>query len=205
MTKKTQIDQVSNIEMVHRYGVDLNNRTIYLSCEEDNEDIDYRTVLQFQKNLNILNKSGSLSTIDIYLNSPGGNFTDGIAIYDMIINSDSPVNIIAYGQCSSVASIIFQAAKKRIMSNNCEFMIHDLQISIDSDAKSIKNYLDQVKLNYELMMDIFSERCSESEYFQGKNMEHVKKILKNKVTKYRDWYLNAENALLYGFCDKVLW
>lgn len=202
--QNTKLDLYQNLDLINSYGLDYNNRAIYLACKDDNDSIDYRTALQFQKNINILNNSGSKASITLYINTPGGNFIDGMSIYDTILNSPSPVNIKCYGDCSSIGSIILQAGNKRILSENSEFMIHNLQISIESDAKNVTNYMQLVRRNYKKMIEIFSYKCLDSEMFEGKSIEYIQKHLKDKVDKHGDWYLTPEEALAYGFCDKII-
>ena len=58
------------------------------------------------------------------MHSVGGEWSDGMAIYDAISMSRSYITIIAYGQAESMSSIIFQAADRRLITPNTYFMSH---------------------------------------------------------------------------------
>ena len=78
--------------------------------------------------------------ISLYINSPGGSVTAGMAIFDAIALCQSYITIIAYGQASSMSSIVLQAADKRVMMPNAHFMAHYGSIDCGGDHLSAHNY-----------------------------------------------------------------
>jgi len=63
--------------------------------------------------------------IQVWINSPGGVVTDGYSIYSAILKSKTPVDTYAIGACASIAGVIFQAGRKRIMSDYAWLMYHN--------------------------------------------------------------------------------
>ena len=118
---------VDTISDINAYGLDANNREIYLhsyvtNVEED-PGVDYRMTANFYKNLRMLDTI-SHDPILIHMHSIGGNWNDGMAIYDAMMVCQSYITLVAYGQAESMSSIILQAADKRVMMPNAYFMCH---------------------------------------------------------------------------------
>jgi len=201
---------VDTISDVHTYGLDAKSREIYLhgyvaNCEED-PGVDYRMASNFIKNIRILD-SMSNDPIFIHMHSIGGEWNDGMAMYDAISLAKSYVAIIVYGQAESMSSVLLQSADSRIMMPNAYFMSH-----FGSSMYS-GNFLDaQNAAKYDLnvldtMLDIYTESCVDGKFFK----EHydpldeakVRGFLRRKL-KDGDWYLNANESVYYGLADCVL-
>ena len=201
---------VDTISDVHSYGLDVKNREIYLHsyiCNSDEDPgVEYRMTTNFYKNIRLLD-SISKDPIIIHMHSVGGNWNDGMAIFDAIELCQSYVTIIVYGQAESMSSVILQAADKRVMMPSSYFMCHF------GSSGYIGNYLDVQrgaafeKKQGELMLDIYSESCVKGKYFKEQytdiTQEKVKNYLKRKL-KDGYWYLDANEAVYYGFADLVL-
>src|SRR5258708_376613 len=112
---------------VHNYGVNLRTRELFLHSYYGNDEYedgtDYRSSITFIKNLRIL-ENASNKNILVHMQIEGGDFQAGMAIIDAIRLCRSPVVILAYAQASSMSGIILQAAKKRVLMPNCEFLMH---------------------------------------------------------------------------------
>ena len=139
--------------------------------------------------------------------SVGGEWDSGMAIYDAINMCQSYVTIIAYGQASSMSSIVLQAADKRVMTPSAHFMLHYGSVDCGGDHLSAHNYAKVDKKNTETMIGIYSEGCLNSKYFK----EHYSDLTDDKVRNYLkrklkdgDWYLDANESVYYGFADCVL-
>jgi len=201
------IDTISDI---HLYGIDVKNREIYLHGYVGNTDedpgIEYRMATSFYKNIRLLD-SISHDPIIVHMHSIGGNWTDGMAIYDSILLSKSFVTVIAYGQAESMSSVILQAADRRVLTPNSYFMLHYGSVGIVGDHLNAHNYAKLDKKNIETMLDIYTKGCLAGKYFKESytdlNSEKVKNYLKRKL-KDGDWYLDANEAVYYGFADFVL-
>ena len=201
---------VDTISDVHGYGLDVKNREIYLhgyvSNSEEDPGVEYRMATNFYKNIRLLD-SISKDPIIIHMHSVGGNWNDGMTIFDAIELCQSYVTILVYGQAESMSSVILQAADKRVMMPSSYFMCHF------GSSGYIGNYLDVQKgaafekKQSELMLDIYSERCMKAKYFKEQytdiTQEKVKNYLKRKF-KDGDWFLDANESVYYGFADLVL-
>ena len=198
------------IECIHGQSIDLKQREIYLHGHhgpfDDDPGVEYRMATTFIKNIRYLDYLKN-EPILIHMHSIGGNWGDGMAIYDAIKLCRSHVTILVYGQAESMSSVILQAADSRIMMPNSYFMCHY------GSSGSAGNYLDtqnwakfEAKI-LESMIDIYKEKCKKGKYFQEKyqtiNDDKVVKFLSRKM-KDGDWYLSSHEAVYYGFADSVI-
>lgn len=195
----------------HLHAYDLNVKTceIYLhshhSTGEDEGGVEFRMSTQFIKNLHLIEELNSNKTIVVHLQSPGGEWMHGIAIYDAIRASKSKINILAYGEVSSMSGILFQAADKRIMMPNCEFMVHRGFLSLEGVASTVQSNAVWNKKIDKTMLKIYAERAVNGKFFKKKKMNQndVVKYIDKKIRKLGDWNLNAEEAVYYGLADCV--
>ena len=110
------------------YGVNLSNRTIYLSGE-----IDDAVSTKFMRGLELL-RSASATEITVLITCPGGEVEAGFGIYDAICAMDIPVTTIAIGSAQSMAGLILQAGDTKIVSPNSTIMLHYSTVSSSSDG-----------------------------------------------------------------------
>ena len=200
-----------SLQDIHNHGVNLNSREIFLhnffsGTEDDNPGVDYRMANIFLKNLKIL-ENKSTEPIKIHMNSIGGFWSDGMVIYDSIFNSKCYVTTIVYGQAESMSSVILQAADERIVYPNAYCMIHYGSSANAGDYLSAQNWMQYEKYICETMLNIYTNKCVEGKFFTQKYTKPDSKKVKHFLAKKLqdgDWYLNAEEAVYYGFADKVL-
>jgi len=131
--------------------------------------------------------------ISIYINSPGGSITSGMAIYDTINYIKSDVSTICIGMAASMASILLASGKKgkRYILPNSEVMIHQPLGGVEGQATEIKIVADRILYLKDKLNKILSEKT-------GNKIEDIEKDIE------RDHYLNANEALNYGIVDKIL-
>lgn len=197
---------------LHNYSANIQTREIFLhnslmSDDNQNPGVEYKMATTFIKNIRVLDGRSS-DPIKIHMQSIGGEWADGMAIYDAIMMCKSYVTIIAYGQAESMSSIILQAADERLITPNTYFMCHYGSTDISTDYLSAMNYAEYEKKTADIMFEIYSKRCINGEFFKDKfnkkpTHNQVKQFLIRKL-KSGDWYLNAEEAVYYGFADKVI-
>lgn len=196
----------------HDYGANIATREIFLHNHyhtEDNQNpgVEYRMSNTFIKNLRALDMRNN-SNITIHMQSIGGDWADGMAIYDAITMCRSYVTIVAYGQASSMSSIIFQAADYRAMTPHTHFMCHFGSTEIAGEYLNSMNAADYEKKICGIMFDIYARRCVDGKFFYEKygkkpSEKQVKQYLIRKF-KSGDWYMDAEEAIYYGFADTIL-
>ena len=197
---------------LHNYGANLDTREIFLhnhytSDNDENPGVEYRMSNNFLKNMRALDLKSD-KPITIHMHSVGGEWSDGMAIYDAISMSRSYVTMIAYGQDESMSSIIFQADDLRLITPNTYFMSHYGSSVAVGEYLTVQNLAKYEKHICDVMIDIYAKSCIQGSYFQekyGKNpdIEKIKTYLTRKL-KSGDWYINSQEAVHYGFADKVL-
>lgn len=199
------------LQDVHIYGASLNSRDIFLhnafsASDEGNPGVDYRMANVFLKNIRMLEKKSS-DAITIHMNSIGGSWADGMAIYDAIQMSKCYITIISYGQAESMSSIILQAADHRLITENSYFMLHYGSSDASGDYQSSQNWMKYEKHICNKMLEIYSNKCMKGKFFKEKytkpDVNKIKNFL-SKQLKEGDWYLTAEETVHYGFADKIV-
>ena len=209
LKKKSSVDILELVNQVHNYDLNPFNREIYLhshySGHDEESGIEYRMATQFIKNLHLLDQDKE-DNILIHLHSPGGDWVHGIAMYDAIEIARSTVNILAYGEVSSMSSILLQAACNRVMMPSCEFMIHRGFLRLEGVSTTVQsNAVWNIKTDMR-MLKIYASRAVNGIFFreQKMNEEQVIKFIDQKIRELGDWNLDAEEAVYYGLADGVL-
>ncbi len=195
---------------VHTYGVDIKNREVFLHGHhgqfEEDPGVEYRMATTFIKNIRTLDSLNN-QPIVVHMHSVGGNWSDGMAIYDAISLCRSHVAVLVYGQAESMSSIILQAADLRVMMPNAYFMSHYGSSGWSQDYLSAQNAAKFEQSIANVMFDIYAEHCVNGKFFKehykAPTTEKVKAYLKRKL-KSGDWYLGAHEAVYYGFADGVI-
>jgi ATP-dependent Clp protease protease subunit len=200
MAKRISDLFLNNVEKFHADNLYVPTRTIYFGAsgvdsDTDNDEINCRTVAQLIKNLHVL-ENKEQKPITILLNTPGGSWEDGIAVYDLIKKIKSNVTIIGMGKLYSMGSIIFQAADKRILLTNATIMIHDGSDGYIGDAKSYENWAEFSKHIRKTMYKIYYDRMKKKK----------KKITLKDIEEMcsHDTWFTAKDAVRMGLADKVM-
>ncbi len=130
--------------------------------------------------------------ICLYINSPGGSVTAGLAIYDTMNYIKCDVSTICIGMAASMGAFILSSGKKgkRFALPNSEIMIHQPLGGAQGQASDIKIQADHILKIKDKLNKILSENT-------GKPVSEVEKDTD------RDNYLSAEEALEYGLIDKI--
>jgi ATP-dependent Clp protease protease subunit len=170
------------------HGIDIRGRILYLQGEVD-EDM-YN---KFVKLLKYLDKT--TGDIEIVLNSCGGCVTSGFAMYDAIKACNNPVTIKCYGAVMSIASLILQAADKRIISENCRMMIHRGETALAGDFNIVKKAMQEEMELDRMLCDVYFDRMTD------KNPEYKRAALEKLMD--TDSYFSAEKALELGLIDEI--
>ena len=167
----------------------LKDRIIFLG-EEVNETTASLTVAQ----LLFLESEDPGKDIQLYINSPGGMVTAGLAIYDTMQYIKCDVSTICLGMAASMGAFLLAAGAKgkRYALPNAEIMIHQPLGGAQGQATEIKIVADQILKTREKLNQILAENT-------GKPIEQI------AIDTERDNYLTAQEAMDYGLVDKVLY
>lgn len=166
----------------------LNERIIFLA-DEVNDTTASLVVAQ----LLYLESEDPDKDISLYINSPGGSITAGMAIYDTMNYIKCDVSTICVGMAASMGAFLLAAGAKgkRYALPNSEIMIHQPLGGFQGQATDIKIHADHIVRIKERMNRILSERT-------GKPLETV------VADTDRDNFLTADQALEYGLIDKIM-
>ena len=133
--------------------------------------------------------------ISIYINSPGGSVTAGMAIYDTIQYIKPDVSTICIGQAASMGALLLSSGTKgkRYILPNAEVMIHQPLIGggLSGQASDIRIHSDWLQRTKDKLNRILSENT-------GKDLDVIEKDTD------RDNFMDAEEACAYGLVDKVI-
>jgi len=196
---------------IHDHGVDTVNFIIYVQGIEENpyddyvcSGVDYRMANRLIKNLDILNGIDKNQPIIISMKSDGGDWAEGMAMYDAILATSNPVTILNYAEATSMSSIILQAANKRVMLPHSSFMYHEGSTFLGGTIKQVRSSTEFNK-NGDLQMLQIYEDCLKrsdgeaSKWSRKRIREHVLGEMNNK----EEVYLTAAEAVKIGFADEV--
>lgn len=184
----TVVERTSNGERAYDlYSRLLNDRIIFLSGEVN--DVSANIIISELLYLDSINHKD----ISLYINSPGGSVSSGLAIYDTMNLIKSDVSTVVVGMAASMASFLLAAGAKgkRYALPNSEVMIHEVLGGTEGQATVIKIQADRILKLRDKMNSLLAKLTNKT----------VAKI--NKDTE-RDHFMSAEEALEYGLIDKIL-
>ena len=168
----------------------LKDRIIFLS-----EDVNSASASLVVAQLLFLESEDPDKEISLYINSPGGSITDGMAIVDTINYIKCPVSTICVGMAASMGAVLLAsgAKVKRFATPNAEILIHQPLISggLSGQTTEIKIHADHMVRTREKLNKLLSERT-------GQSLETIERDTE------RDNYMTAEEALEYGLIDGIL-
>ncbi len=132
--------------------------------------------------------------IQLYINSPGGSISSGMAIFDTMQYVKCDISTICIGIAASMASFLLAAGTKgkRFALPNSEIMIHQPSGGTQGQASDIKIQADHILRIRKKMNQMYSD-------FTGKPVEQIERDTE------RDNFLTAEEAVTYGLVDKVIY
>lgn len=167
----------------------LNDRIVFL-CDEVNDVTASLVVAQ----LLFLEAQDPDKDISLYINSPGGSITAGMAIYDTMNFIKCDVSTICVGMAASMGAFLLAsgAKGKRFALPNSEIMIHQPLGGMKGQASDIKIHADRIIRIREKLNKILSD-------VTGKPLEIIEKDTD------RDNFLSAEEAVEYGLVDKIFY
>ncbi len=139
-----------------------------------------------------LEAKDSTKDIDVYINSPGGSVTAGLAIYDTMNFIKCGVSTICIGMAASMAAFLLSSGEKgkRFALPSSEIMIHQPLGGAQGQASDIKIQAEHILSIKKRLNEILAKNT-------GKPVERI------EIDTDRDNYLTAEDALSYGLIDKI--
>ena len=166
----------------------LRERIIFLG-----EEIDDELANSIVAQLLLLDSENSEKDIMLYINSPGGVITAGMAIYDTIKSIRSDVSTICIGEAASMGAFLLSAGTKgkRMALPSARIMIHQPLGGAQGQATDIELEAKEILRMKNMLNGLLAEHT-------GQPIEKIQQDTE------RDHYLSAQQALEYGLIDKVI-
>lgn len=167
----------------------LKDRIIFL-----NDEVNDVTAALVVAQLLFLEAEDPGKDIQLYINSPGGSVTAGMAIFDTMNYVRPDVSTIAVGSCASMGAFLLAAGKKgkRYALPHAEVMIHQPAGGAQGKAGDMKIYTDRILKTRETLNRLLSEMT-------GQELAQVEKDTD------RDYFMDAEEAKAYGIVDEIFY
>ena len=140
-----------------------------------------------------LEHEDSKKDIKLYINSPGGSVTAGLAIYDTMQFIKPDVSTVCVGMAASMAAVLLAAgqAKKRIALPNSEILLHQVMGGAEGQASEIEITAKQILKIKQRLNEILAKHT-------GQTISRIEKDTD------RDFYLSADEAKKYGVIDEII-
>lgn len=195
---------------LHNYGVVYSKyKEIFVNRMQndfEDDDVNHEMSSIFIKNLRALDMLNG--NILIHLNANrGGQWEDGMAMYDSIKHARSYVTVLIYGSACSMGSLIPQAADFRVIMPNAYMMCHYGEEDLSDIHTNNVKYFEIAQKMAAKMIDIYSFKVKDSEYVKSRKLRYPDRFAKSFVKKKLDegnWYLTSQEALYYGLVDAIL-
>lgn len=135
----------------------------------------------------------SKKEIQLYINSPGGSVTDGLAIYDTMQYVKAPVSTVCVGAAASMSAVLLAGGEKgkRFALPNSQILLHQVMGGVSGQATEIEITAKQILKIKQRLNNILAKHTGQS----------LNKIEKDTD---RDFYLDSKEAKEYGIIDKVI-
>ncbi|OGY50552.1 MAG: ATP-dependent Clp endopeptidase, proteolytic subunit ClpP [Candidatus Buchananbacteria bacterium RIFCSPLOWO2_01_FULL_56_15] len=166
----------------------LKERIIFLGSPVD--DAVANTVIA---QLLFLESEDAKKDIKLYINTPGGSVTAGLAIYDTMQYVKPDIMTICIGMAASMGAVLLAAGQKgkRIVLPNSEIMIHQVMGGAEGQATDIKIRAEHILKIRDRLNQILSKHT-------GQSLKNIERDTD------RDFFMSAEEAKQYGLVDKII-
>ncbi len=166
----------------------LKDRIIFLG-----EEVNDATASLIVAQMLFLESEDPDKDISLYINSPGGSITSGMAIYDTMQFIKPDVSTICVGMAASMGAFLLAAGEKgkRYALPNSEIMIHQPLGGTQGQAEDIRIHAERIIKIREKLNEILSERT-------GQSLEKI------SIDTDRDNFMSSEDSVEYGIIDKVI-
>jgi ATP-dependent Clp endopeptidase proteolytic subunit ClpP len=133
--------------------------------------------------------------LTIIFNSPGGAVHDGLALFDFLRHlrvTGHHLTTIALGRAASMGAVLLQAGDRRVIGSNAFVMLHEVSNGASGKVSEIEESVELSKRLQKRLLTILADRSTLT----------VQQI--QRKWSRRDWWLDAEEAVLLGFADEML-
>ncbi|MBI2117347.1 ATP-dependent Clp protease proteolytic subunit [Candidatus Peregrinibacteria bacterium] len=166
----------------------LEERIVFLGTPI-NDDVANTIIAQFL----FLEKQDQKKDITLYINSPGGQVSSTLAIYDTMQHVKPDISTVCLGMAASGAALVLMggAKGKRFALHHSEIMIHQPLGGTEGQATDIAIHADHIIKMKNLLNELIAKHT-------GKELKHV------SIDTERDKFMSAKEALAYGLIDRIV-
>lgn len=213
-TKKKQKGIIEDgiISHINDYGVDVEHREIFLfpreeysyGAEEEMTEpgVDYTMANQFIKNLRLMARLTD-DPILIHLKSCGGDWIEGLAIYQAIKACPNHITILNYASARSMSSIIMCAGDYRAMMPLSSFMIHTGTLTFSGTGTQVETEYEEKQKADAIMYNIYLQHLRKSKKFKDWTDKKISNWLTKVMKEKEEVYFTAEESLEYNWADTI--
>ena len=156
-------------------------------------EINDESVYSLCRQLRQLQREGPDGLITMFINSPGGEVSSGLALYDVMAGLSCPIRTVCLGTAASMASILFVAGTEREILPHGRVMIHDPLRVMEGRVTALQLQEEgrQLMQTRETLCGILAQRT-------GRTLEEIYEKTRH------DTYFNAEEAVAFGLATRVI-
>lgn len=184
-----QVKSSNGITLVPMETRLLADRKVFIEGE-----INQESACSFVKKILLLCREDGNKPIDVMINSPGGEISAGLLMYDCIQSSKTPIRMFCMGNAYSMGALLFACGNHgRYMLPHSELMLHEplLGAGVRGNASSIRSISDSLMDTRKKMNQILAKHT-------GKTEEEIE-----KATGY-DHYFSPEESVEFGLADEIV-
>ena len=179
------------VQQWYDHNVHLETRTLYIGDEVEEGEVGPAMAVNVLKAFHLFDTQAVDKPVTVMLNTQGGCWYSGMAIYDLVEQSECHVDIYAIGSVMSMGSVIMQAADVRYMYPNSTMMIHDGSEALSGHTRNVINWARFAEKLCDDMYGIYAKRSEKPIEFWRERCSH-------------DTILTAEEAKSLGLIDYIV-
>lgn len=155
--------------------------------------IDADMVNSLIRQLRYLQKEDANGEVTMFINSPGGEVSSGLALYDVMRAISCPIRTVCLGMAASMGALLFMSGDQRDMLPHSRVMVHDPLIAngVGGSALSVKARADDLMRTREITAQIMAEHT-------GKMLEEVYEVTA------KDTFFEGSAAIEFGLADRII-
>lgn len=156
-------------------------------------EINDATSAMFLDQITMLEYLDPTTSINVYINSPGGSVSSALAMYDAITTCSCPVRTVSLGLCASAAVLIGASGNKgnRLVSANATVMVHQISTMMMGSSCELDNEVQEVRR----LQDVYNKILSKE---TGRSVKQIQEDMK------QNYYMTAQESIKFGIFDKIL-
>ena len=169
-------------------SVEIKNRILWVD-----DDVSPTLINQLIRKISLLSLENSKQPIKLCINTDGGSIEDGLALYDVIVNSTVPIYTLVVARAYSMGGILLSAGTKRFALSHSRIMLHQARINQISGGteNDVDEYVKNLRYFDNILVDILAKRTD-------KSIKEIKKTISY------DHYFTAEEAKDFNLIDDII-